>query len=176
MLCQRNPQHKVGWGNRAGDPSLYPGATAESSKWEPQPQGVGSDASARREAVEETKDRDEPWLVEGDHSKRWPHCRCGDLAAGPAGTRCIPARTRCIPAHTRCIPAHRFVPKSNHARCEQAQQGGAGGQPDDKPALFLKRSSRLGFRCFDLERRQTDLNWLLSQHGWGEARQRVGGL
>lgn len=156
-------------GNWAGDPSLYPGATAKSSKWEPQPQGAGSDASARREAVEETKDRDKPWLVEGDHSKRWPHCGCGDLAAGPAGTRCIPARTR-------CIPAHRFVPTLNHARCKRAQQGGAGGQPGDKPALFLKHSSRLGFSYFDLERRQMDLNWLLSQHGWGEARQRVVGL
>lgn len=81
------------------------------------------------------------------------------------------------PAGTRCIPAHRFALELSHAHCERAQHGGAGGQLGDKPALFLKHSSRLGFSaCFDLERWHMDLNRQLSRHGWGEARQRVVGL
>lgn len=40
-----------------------------------------------------------------------------------------------------------------------------GGKPGDKPALFLKGNSRPGFGCFDLERWQMDLSWLLSRHG-----------
>lgn len=81
-------------------------------------------------------------------------CPYGDLAAGP-----------------RCILACWFAPGLNHTRCDQAQHGGAGGgQPGDKPALFLKRSSRLGFSCFDLERWEMGLSWLLSRHRWGETK------
>lgn len=91
-------------------------------------------------------------------AQRWPRCPCGDPAAG-----------------TRCIPAHRFAPKNPRtlqvSSAWGSGPGGGGGQLGDKPTLFLKHSSRLGFRCSDLERWQMDPNWLLSRPGWGEARQ-----
>lgn len=108
--------------------------------------------------VEETEDGEEPWLGEGDPSPE----------VATLSLRRPSSRYQMHPSPSVCTK------KPTHAASELSMgewAGGGGGQLGDKPTLFLKHSSRLGFRCSDLERWQMDPNWLLSRPGWGEARQ-----